>query len=284
MSLDLHIHSKFSDGTMSPREIIIEAKKRGLTAISITDHDTADGVYEALVAGEEHGVEVLAGIELSVEHHGTYMHILGYFFDPKDTGLLNKLERVQVAREKRNGLILEKLGEFGMKIDNQELQIMSEMGQTGRPHIARIMVEKGYVASLDEAFRKYLRKDMPAYAPRFVYSSKEAIDMISSAGGYCVLAHPVQIDRTFVKLNKIVRELAEMGLCGLEVFYPTHSSKIRKKLRKIAEQYGLVLTGGSDYHGAVRANTSMAGGKNVTVPSELLEKMKKKLATQSISK
>lgn len=277
MSLDLHIHSTYSDGTMSPTELVVLAKNKGLTAISITDHDTVDGVNEAISAGAVHGVEVLTGLEVSVEHKGQYMHILGYSFDHENQNLLRGLKLVQEARAKRNTDILERLGGLGITISSNDLQDFSKIGQTGRPHIAQAMVRAGAVKNIDEAFRKYLRRDAPAYVPRFVHSAQDAIQLICNAGGIAVLAHPAIIDYSLKSLPPLLDDLTALGLSGVEVYYPTHSAKIKKQLRRYAEQYNLVLTGGSDYHGDIREGTSLAGGKKCHVPDELLGKMKERI-------
>lgn len=276
MSIDLHIHSLFSDGTYTPTEIVRLARQRGLVAISITDHDTLSGTEEAIEAAGEYGIEVVSGIELSVYHNDIQMHILGYFLDHNDIILNDKIRKLQIARNERNIKIIEKLNDLGVMISYDEVAAVSKVGQTGRPHIAKILHKKGLVKNFNEAFDNYLRKDAPAYVPRFVYSAEEAINMISNAGGFSVLAHPTQIDPTFTRLPEIVDELVKLGLDGLELYYPTHSGKIRKRIRKLTKKHDLLFTGGSDYHGEIRPGTSLAGGINVYVPLELLDKMKQK--------
>jgi predicted metal-dependent phosphoesterase TrpH len=276
MSIDLHIHSLFSDGTHTPAEIVKIAKQRGLSAISITDHDTLSGTDEAIVAGEEYGIEVVSGIELSVYHNDIEMHILGYLLDHSDKKITKRIIKLQTARNERNKKIVEKLNCLGIAIRHNEVKAVSKIGQTGRPHIAKVLHKKGLVRTFNDAFEKYLRKGAPAYVPRFVYSAEEAINMIKDAGGFAVLAHPVQVDNTFTTLQKIIDELVALGLDGVELYYPTHSGKIRKRIRKITQKHDLLFTGGSDYHGDIRPGTSLAGGVNVHVPAELLEKMKQK--------
>ncbi len=276
MSIDLHIHSLFSDGTYSPSEIVQMAKHRGISAVSITDHDTLSGTDEAIKAGKELNVEVISGIELSVNHNGTYLHILGYFMDHKNHELKEKIIKLQCARKERNLKIIAKLNSLGLLINNEEIQGVSKVGQTGRPHIAQVLRNKGYVRSINDAFKKYLKKDALAYVSRFVYSAEEAINMIRKAGGFAVLAHPAQIDYKLIVVSAIVDELVGMGLEGLEMYYPTHSKKTRRRLKKITSKHNLLLTGGSDYHGEIRQGTSLAGGSNVFVPPELLEKMKQR--------
>lgn len=277
MSIDLHIHSTFSDGTMSPTELVELAKFKRLKTISITDHDTMAGVGEALTAGAEAGVEVIPGLEISVEHAGKYMHILGYYMDVKNPELLKSLEVLQVGRAARNNKILEKLAEYEIFITPEEVRKISRIGQTGRPHIAQAMLRQKKVKNMNEAFKKYLRKGECAYVSRFVYTAKEAIEIINGAGGLAVLAHPVQIDSSMQTLPLLLEELTAFGLTGIETYYPTHSSKAKKQLRKLATKYNLILTGGSDYHGDIRANTSLAGGKRLNVPYELVGIMKERV-------
>lgn len=283
MPVDLHIHSTFSDGTLTPTELVKMASWKKLKYISITDHDTMDGVAEAVAAGGQYGVEVISGLECSVEFNGLYMHVLGYFQDSNNTVLNEKLLKVQSAREERNIRIVERLNTLGVDISYDEVLKISGGGQTGRPHIGRIMIEKGAVKNLDQAFNEYLGKKGKAYVSRFVYPAHEAISHIKQAGGLAVLAHPAQIDYSLKTLPDLVNDLSDHGLDGLEVFYPTHSAKITKALRKICDDHGLVMTGGSDYHGDIREGTSLAGGKRLRVPLELIEKMKSRLAEQASS-
>ena len=277
MSIDLHIHSTTSDGTMNPSELVLYAHKKGLKAIAITDHDTIEGIEQALAAGGRVGMEVIPGIELSVKYGIHNVHLLGYLFDYRHKELHVALEQLQAGRMERNKKILAKLGRLGCPLHLHELEESAGSGQTGRPHIARLMVEKGYVQSMDEAFVKYLGQEGLAYTSRFIYQVEEAIDLIQQAGGIAVLAHPLQLDKSVDDLDHAVRQLCTMGLDGIEVYYPSHSRSFRKRLIALAEKYGLLMTGGSDYHGSIRPGTSLAGGKNVSVPAKLLVDMKQRV-------
>ncbi len=277
MSIDLHTHSTYSDGTKTPRELVELASKTGVTALSITDHDTMDGVPEALLAGKEFAVEVIPGLEVSVLHNKKALHILGYFADSAEPELASALAVLQEARDGRNEKIIRKLQELGIETTLAELKEISGVGQTGRPHIARILMNHGVVRSMNQAFDQYLTKDAKAYVPRFAYSAEAAIQLITGAGGLAVLAHPIQVDRTFTSLQSLLPQLKSFGLAGVETYYPTQSKKMRKKIRKYTDQYDLFLTGGSDYHGDIRPGTRLAGGNNVFVPPGLLEKMKSRL-------
>ncbi len=277
MSIDLHTHSSYSDGTKSPTELVRLAARSGVSALSLTDHDTMEGVKEALSVSFEYGVEVVPGLEISVVHEKKPLHILGYWMDPSHSELAAALTRIQEARKRRNTKIIEKLVALGIDASVQELAEISGVGQTGRPHIARLLMNHGVVRSMPQAFDEYLKKDTKAYVARFAYSAEEAIGLIVSAGGLAVLAHPVQVDRSLNSLPTLLPVLKAYGLEGVETYYPTQSKKMRKKIRKVAEVLDLVMTGGSDYHGAIRPGTRLAGGNNVYVPPGLLDRMKERL-------
>ncbi|MBU0944907.1 MAG: PHP domain-containing protein [Proteobacteria bacterium] len=277
MSIDLHTHSHYSDGTKSPTELVRLAASSGVSALSLTDHDTMGGVEEAVLVGIEYGVEVVPGLELSVVHKQKSLHILGYWMDPEHGELSAALTVLQRARDQRNGKIITKLQALGIDASAHELAEISGVGQTGRPHIAKLLMAHGVVRSMQQAFDEYLKKDARAYVDRFAYSAEEAIGLIVRAGGIAVLAHPVQVDKTLNSLPALLAVLKDFGLEGIETFYPTQSKKMRKKIRQLADVFDLVLTGGSDYHGDIRPGTRLAGGNNVFVPPGLLDKMKARL-------
>jgi 3',5'-nucleoside bisphosphate phosphatase len=274
MIIDLHVHSTFSDGSMSPAELVRYAHRQGLSAIAITDHDTVEGVEEAMLTGASLDVEVVPGLELSVKHGDNSLHLLGYLFEPVDKALLFALHRLQAARLERNEIILANLNRLGVAIEMQELEKISGHGQSGRPHIAQILMQKHAVKNIDEAFDRYLAKGGLAYAPRAVLQAEEAMAMIKSAGGLAVLAHPQQLEKSGKDVSEVISKLQAAGLDGIEVYYPTHSRQFKKKLLTIAKKLNLLTTGGSDYHGTIRPGTTLAGGKNCSVPRNLLEKMK----------
>ena len=280
MSIDLHVHSFFSDGTHSPTELVHLAQKRGLQALAITDHDTIDGVSECIATAMHVGLEAISGIELSVEYGEYTFHLLGYLFDHHDPELQSRIAVLQEARQNRNQKIISKLQNLGIHISVEELHEASPVGQTGRPHIAKLLCRKGIVRNMDEAFAKYLKKGAIAYETRFVYSAIEGIDIIKKSGGIAVLAHPAQITHSSGEMSQIIGQLVQIGLDGLEVYYPTHSSAVRRKLLKIAKRYGMILSGGSDYHGSIRPGTDLAGAKNVVVPAEILVQMKTRWTEQ----
>ncbi len=279
MSIDLHIHSNHSDGTFSPQEIVSLAVQKGLTAISITDHDTVTGVEEAVASGMELGVEVVPGIEMSVRYERGPLHILGYFIDYNDADFLKSIQILQEARTTRNKAIIRKLVQTGIDISYEEVLEFSREGQTGRPHIARVLVEKGVVASINEAFHKYLGGGKIAYEPRFLYDPEQTIDLIKQSGGLSVMAHPALLSSDVNELEAAIRELKSAGLDGIETYYPRHCKSFRKKLKKIAEKYDLVITGGSDYHGHIRPGTDLAGGVHFNVPRYVFDDLKNRYTT-----
>lgn len=277
MCVELHTHSVYSDGTATPARLLQMAAERGITGFSLTDHDTVEGVREAMQYGRELGISVISGIEISATHRQYSVHILGYGIDPAHQELLNWLARLQEGRIVRNRKILHKLTAMGIVITEQELEQLSGYGQTGRPHIARLMQEKEYVSDTRQAFRHYLGRNKSAWCSRTTCSASEAIAVLHQAGGLAVLAHPGILDKGMRIQPLLIRELAERGLDGLELFYPAHSSKIKKRLQMLAEKYNLLCTGGSDYHGD-RHGGLFAGEAGAVCPPdsillELLERL-----------
>ena len=252
-AIDLHIHSTYSDGVFTPVELVDLAESKGLSAIAITDHDTAEGTDEAIQRGLEKGIEVISGIEMSSWHGDTSMHILGYNFNHKDAQFARQLHLLQNGRETRNKKIIENLVNLGIDLELEELRQYSEYGQTGRPHIARLLVDKGITKTVDQAFKNYLGRGAAAYAERFRFSAHDAIAMIRQAGGVAVLAHPASLDPSLRSTRSLLKKLLTVGLEGVEIYYPSHSPKAVKALIKIAEDLGLLMTGGSDFHDAERS-------------------------------
>jgi len=279
MCIDLHTHSVFSDGTATPAELVQMAAELNLRALSITDHDTTEGAVLAVQLGKAQGVRVVPGIEVSCMHREYSLHILGYGMDPGNPFLLEKMAQIQNGRQQRNAKILARLAELGIPITHEELEKFSACGQAGRPHIARLLMEKGVISDLNAAFRLYIGKGKPAYANRFCFTAGQTIDFLHQAGGIAVLAHPGKIDPGMKLLPGLIRELARLGLDGLEIAYPSHLKKVQKKLRKLAKQYNLIETGGSDYHGGNRPGSMLAGGSNgFCPPDELLPALDARIA------
>lgn len=272
MCVDLHIHSIYSDGSHTPEELIALALDNGLRGLALTDHDTIEGVAETTRLGKQAGITVVSGVEISTSAQGRTIHILGYGINAADTDLQQWLQPLQEGRERRNAVILEKLRGLGVAITDEEVRRISCCGQTGRPHIARLLVEKRVVDSFDAAFRQYLGRNRPAWESRFSYSAAATIDMIHRAGGLAVLAHPGQLDPEMRVQPPLIRELALRGLDGVELYYPTHTRRMKKKLKTIAMEHGLLLTGGSDFHGTTRpAHRLASGAEGFCPPCTMLE-------------
>ncbi|PIE57651.1 MAG: hypothetical protein CSA33_07325 [Desulfobulbus propionicus] len=270
MCIDLHTHSKYSDGSLTPKELVHLAIRRGIRVLSLTDHDTVEGQAEIMLHGAEVGVHIIAGLEVTACHEQKSIHILGYGFNYRSTDLQDWLVRIQAGREKRNTKILHSLQNIGIDITMEEVDAFSAQGMAGRPHIAQVLVHKGVVSSVESAFHHYLGKGKVAWHKRFSYSAIETIAMIHKMGGIAVLAHPGQLDAQGTTLPGLIRQLKLRGLDGLEVYYPSHSKKLKKKLLRLCRELDLVITGGSDYHGDTRPYRMMAGQNHTFCPAYAL--------------
>ncbi|HHF98162.1 PHP domain-containing protein [Candidatus Aerophobetes bacterium] len=265
--IDLHIHTVYSDGTYTPGEVVKKAKEIGLVAISITDHDSVEGVEEALQAGREFGVEVVPGVEMSSDVDHDEIHILGYYLDFKKKEFLSKLDYFQKIRIERNERLFRRLEELGMPVSSEEVLKLAPKGVVSRLHIARCMVEKKYVSSIDEAFEEWLNPGKPAYVERERISPFEVINLILEAEGVPVFAHPFLSRR-----DDLIPKMIDAGLMGIEVYHSTHDEKTVKHYMEIAKRYDLLITGGSDCHGEAKDEVLM--GK-VDVPVSVLWELKK---------
>jgi hypothetical protein len=248
--IDLHTHSTASDGSYRPAEVVRLAKEGGLKAVALTDHDTTDGLDEALAAGVELGVEVIPGVEISTRFTDDTMHILGYFLDFKSGKLEERLAVLKQARKDRNPKIVAKLNGLGIPITMEQVERASGGGQVGRPHIARVLLGAGYVRSMQQAFDIYLKNGGNAYVAKYRFPPAEALDMIREAGGIPVLAHPFTLGLgSAMALRDLLRDLQALGLAGIEVFYAEHTAEQEAMYLKLAQELGLLVTGGSDFHG-----------------------------------
>ena len=275
--VDLHVHSTASDGTYSPAEVARLAKSSGLVGFALTDHDTAAGVKEAANEARKLGLAFVPGIEISVEfpRPGT-MHILGYGIDPDSEGL-RELSTWQVgSRNRRNPQIIQKLRDLGVAITLEEIEAIAGSDVIGRPHIAKILLDKGYVSSTKQAFDKYLGQGGAAYVNRERLPARRAFDLIALAGGVAVLAHPVQLaTQNDAQLHRIVKDLVDLGLKGIEVIHSDHTPELVEKYTKMAEQYLLLKTGGSDFHGANKKDIEMGLAKGQRIPRQMLDELTK---------
>lgn len=265
---DLHIHTHFSDSTSSPGEVVEQAHAQGLDCISITDHDTIDGIAPTMETARKYGIEVIPGIELSSEINGKDVHVLGYLFDCQDQTFVDRINLIQNARVTRMQQMIDKLKTMG--IDNIKLEEVCQLAQSdslGRPHLATLLQEKGWVPTNQIAFDKYLADGAPAFVPKFKQTPQEAIKLIKKAGGIAVLAHPM-----LTGVDELIPSFVEAGLGGLEVYYPGNSDNVTRFYEGLAKKYSLAATGGSDAHGDVKRHTYV--GK-VKIPYDLVEELKK---------
>jgi len=265
---DLHIHTLASDGWFTPEEAVAQAGRAGLTAISIADHDSTNGIEAALWAGKKYGVEVIPGVELSSEFEGRELHILGYFVDWRDKRFNNKLLEFQEARTDRAKEMLDKLRSLNINI-SYNVVLVTAGGVVGRPHIAQAMLERGYVKTMQEAFEKYLKFNRPAYVGKYSLPSADAIRMVRKVGGIPALAHPV-----FVGNDEILPELIDQGLQAIEAYHSKHDRATAEHYQELAKKYDLLITGGSDAHGR-----EVPVGA-VRIPYEFVEKMKGELVSR----
>ena len=249
---DLHLHTRYSDGTLTPQELVGRSIGAGLSAIAITDHDTVAGIDSAMEEAAVTGFEVLPGIELTAEYEGIEIHILGYLFDRYCPELLERIADLNKRRVERVYKIIDKLNESGLSLDPQKVFDIASGGIVGRLHIARAMAAEGLVANTYEAFQKYIGDKGPAFILGFRFSPRQAIELIKTAGGVPVLAHP-----NLMHKDELIPEFVGFGLMGLEAYYPEHSQGMVNFYLDMAKTYGLVVTGGSDYHGAVKPDVKL---------------------------
>ncbi len=272
--IDLHTHSTASDGSMTPAELVRHAYGKGLAAVAITDHDTVNGVSQAIEEGQMLGIEVIPGVEISVDFNPE-MHLLGYFPDGHVQAILKTLEELREKREQRNPRIINKLNELGFEITLSEVKRLALGGNVGRPHMARALMDKGYVASIEEAFDKYLAGGRPAYFKKDKLTPASGIAEIVRAGGVPVLAHPIYLGMTGERLDQLLGDLAEIGLMGVEAYYTENTPEQTEELLQLATKYKLLVTGGSDFHGRFKPDIEIGVGKgSLKVPYCLLSALK----------
>jgi 3',5'-nucleoside bisphosphate phosphatase len=273
--LDLHLHTTHSDGSLSPGEVLKLAHKAGVTALSITDHDITTAIPDALTAGLALGIEVIPGIEISSLFGESEIHVLGYFLNWQDPSLNEQLLSLRKSRHRRNPLIIEKLQALGIDITYEEVRALAGTDSVGRPHIARVLMDKKVVTSAKEAFDRFLANAKPAYVPRELPTPEDAIRWIKEAKGLAVLAHPTWVKTTEGRLTDLVRHLKTAGLDGVEVHYSTHTARQTREYLSLAKQVNLLVTGGSDFHGVTKPDIEVGIGKGTLhVPDSLLPKLK----------
>ena len=303
--VDLHCHSTASDGTFSPAEVVRLAQQRGLSALALTDHDTIGGISEAAAEAKRVGIDFLPGIEISAEfpHPGT-MHILGYGVDPQSEVLKDLTARLLEGRDNRNPRIIAKLNELGVSITMEEVERQAREGNpaeksvpasgekskwtsppdpnkplvVGRPHIAAILLRKGYVSSIKQAFDKYLAPGGLAYFDKERLTPRQALEMIRQSGGVPVLAHPIQLrTENDAQLERILKDLLDLGLMGLEVIHSDHNAELIDKYTALADRYHLLKTGGSDFHGTNKKDIDLGMANGRKIPREYFDVLQEKI-------
>ena len=250
--IDLHTHTRFSDGSDTPEELFAKALQLGLKAVALTDHDCTDGLSVPPPAG----LERINGVELNTDADGREVHVLGYLFDPARLPIRERMTR---DREERNLAVLELLRREGVYVTPEELRARKPVGSVGRPQIADILVERGLFPDRSAAFNAWLGEGRPFYVRRREFTPEEAAALIREAGGKAVLAHPMQYDLTPEALRDLARRCREAGFTGLEALYPGYGPETVEMLKALARDFGLLITGGSDYHGAHRPENPLGG-------------------------
>ncbi|MBR5916697.1 MAG: Cof-type HAD-IIB family hydrolase [Lachnospiraceae bacterium] len=275
-AIDLHVHSTFSDGTLTPSELVDLAIKSNLEAFALTDHDTTDGIEEAYTASVGKDIEVIPGIEFSTEYKKKDIHILGYYINPYNEKFSKKVVEFRNSREIRNQKMCKKLKELGVDIDYDSFIAQYPDSVITRAHYAKYMISKGIIKTIDEAFDTYIGDNCPGFVPREKISPAKAVSLILSCGGIPVLAHPILYKFSDRDLETLVADLSRVGLKGIETIYSTYSSKDEKLIRKLASKYRLMVTGGSDFHGSNKPNLSLGCGHgDLYIPAKLLPPLKK---------
>jgi predicted metal-dependent phosphoesterase TrpH len=269
---DLHLHTKFSDGTFSPEELVLQAQQHGLACIALTDHDTVEGCAPTAAACAAVRMEFISGAELTAEHQDTEVHILGYFLDIHNKTLLKRIAKFQAVRQNRIHEMVAALNKLGVPLKAEAVFALANCKSPGRPHVARALVKEKLIGSLDEAFERFLKKGRPAWVPKTKMSAREGMELIHQAGGLAVMAHP-GLNRT----DDIIPDLVEAGLDGIECFHTKHSTAMSERYLEIADKHHLLVTGGSDCHGFSKARPLIG---TVKLPYEHVEKLKARIAEQ----
>ncbi len=272
--VDLHLHTKASDGALRPEELVKAADMIGIRVMAVTDHDSVEGIAEAQAAASGLAIEVIPGIEISTNLDGDELHILGYLLNAGDPFLQKALRRLQEDRLAQAKAMVERLGALGCPIEWDRVMAIADGGSVGRPHIAMALVERGYVASVDEAFSRFLRRGGPGYVEGPKLLPQEAVSLIRGAHGVPSLAHPIIVGASDYRLDlpRLLPMMVEAGLEGIEVYYKGYTSDITASLLAVAGQYRLVPTGGSDFHGGGVVADAELGG--VDVPWETVEHLR----------
>jgi len=274
--IDLHTHSTVSDGSDDPSEVVHKAAAIGITALALTDHDSLGGIPKARAAAERAGIELIPGTELSVNWEGGAMHLVVLFLDESPGPLQARLIEMRGGRTERNSIILEKLDALGLGVTLDEVLVHGQGETIGRPHIAAVMLQRGYVTTIAEAFDLYLGRERPAYEPRWRLDPEEAIELARQSGAVPILAHPhtLGLDRS-ERVAETLNRLKRAGLVGMECYYPLYSPLEREGYAALAVRFGLLASGGSDYHGTYKPGIDLGTGRgDLRTPSHLLDALR----------
>lgn len=270
--IDLHVHSNASDGTFTPTQLVTEAKKAGLSAFALTDHDTTDGVAEAAMAAEKAGIELVPGVELSTEYEGKEIHVLGLYIDITNEALQKHMANFRDSRDNRNVYMLEKLRSEGFDITLEALEAMFPDAVITRAHVARYLLDKGYIPDIKTAFSEYIGEGCRCYVGRPKVTPMDAVDYIIEAGGTPVLAHPVVYHMDRPQLKKMIAEMKAHGLVGMEAIYSENTAADEGDFKSLARAEDLLITGGSDFHGENKPDIRLGKGRGrLYVPYACLE-------------
>lgn len=273
--IDLHVHSTVSDGTYKPCELVKYAAEKKLEAIALTDHDCISGITEAKECAKQYNIEVISGIEFSTRYRNAEIHLLGLYIDENNENFVKGLDEIVNARDTRNKKMIEKLNACGCSITMKDVMDTADSDIYTRAHFAKALFNKGYVASLREAFDKYIGNDCPGYVSREKVTPKLAIELIRSCNGIPILAHPTLYNMDLRQLDSLIGELVKDGLLGIEGRYPLYTKSEVKYIKDFADKYNLVISGGSDFHGTNKSDIDLGVGRgNLKIPYSLLENIK----------
>jgi len=276
MFADLHLHTNFSDGTYSPEELAGHAHRLEFKAIALTDHDTVEGCARMTVACQQNGVEFIPAVELTAEHNGHEIHVLGYYLDTANPVLLTRLAECQQVRQDRIRHMVARINDLGIPLAVQDVFELANCRSPGRPHVARALWQREFCGSIDEAFDRFLKKGKPAWAPKLKMSTQEAIDLIHQAGGLAVMAHP-----GLTRADELIPELATQGLDGLECFHTKHTPTVAENYKALATRLNLLITGGSDCHGIAKGKPLIG---TIKVPYSYVEKLKTRVTERALDR
>ncbi len=269
MFTDLHLHTTFSDGTYSPEQLTAEAKRFGLVAIALTDHDTVEGCARMKIACDSAAIEFIPATELTCEVDGVELHMLGYFLDVTNGKLLSQMTRFQEGRHERIREIVARLRKLQLPLEEEDVFALANCKSPGRPHVARALIQRKICASLDEAFERFLKKNRPGWVPKEKITAAEALELVHQAGGLAVVAHP-----GLARTEEVLPALIEAGVDGLECFHTRHSPSASEYYVSLAEKHDLLVTGGSDCHGMNKGKPLIG---SIKLPYEYVRQLKERL-------